>query len=570
MIGKSILVYDIETDSLNVDKAKLKFFGAYSYLDDKYYSFDYTKNCQIMDLIKRHKIVVGFNNKNYDDIITNNFLKREVMKYNSVDLYEQFSPKGKNKLANMGIKLNSFSLNNIFQEIFSNEESKGDINYNIFKKNKWNNNELIEIEKYLKQDVVMTKKLIDWYYNQFKPLEDFLNKDDVEKMVLLKSSLSVIGYKCICNLAGLEEKYAQNKPTELKTFAGGHHINPRWNKVKGDIICVDFASAYPHALIQGNLYTQSKSKGWVGNNYYNIKGKYKTDKLGKIESALNSILSKRLKEKYGGDKIKAQAYKIVINSIYGLTGNYIFESLYNPITASDCTSIVRTWMKKMAKVLEENGFIALYGFTDSVDVKIPYGSSKEELMYLVNKTIGEFKENLPFPQETFKMGIDEEMKFMSFFAKNCYLWVDKNNNVKYTSTLFNKNTSKLIQNIIDNYIKPKIIKEFDVNFTQDEIITIVVNKLKKDISLAGKKWKVSNISEYKSNTSIQYQISDKYGEGEILLIPNNKYGVGKSKKYCSIDEFKKNKLNISDIDMNGLISTLKPLIKIKGEVFKNE
>ena len=61
---------------------------------------------------------------------------------------------------------------------------------------------------------------------------------------------------------------------------------------------------------------------------------------------------------------------IIINSLYGLTGNTSFKTLYNHITASDCTSMVRTWMKKLSKILEENGFQVLYGFTDNIMVKM--------------------------------------------------------------------------------------------------------------------------------------------------------------------------------------------------------
>ena len=36
-ITRDVLVYDIETDSLDVKTAKIKFFGAYSYINDEYY-----------------------------------------------------------------------------------------------------------------------------------------------------------------------------------------------------------------------------------------------------------------------------------------------------------------------------------------------------------------------------------------------------------------------------------------------------------------------------------------------------------------------------------------------------
>jgi DNA polymerase elongation subunit (family B) len=176
-------------------------------------------------------------------------------------------------------------------------------------------------------------------------------------------------------------------------------------------------SSYPHALLMGNLYSGTENEGWNGGGYFNIKGNYNNKEQGKIELALKDILLERLKAKKAGDKVKSNAYKIVINGTYGLTGNAVFKSLYNPITASDCTSMGRTWLKKLAKTLEENGFEVLYGFTDNVILLIPEQSNKEELMYVVKKFIEEVKSHVPFPMESFNLELETEMKFIWFVAK---------------------------------------------------------------------------------------------------------------------------------------------------------
>jgi hypothetical protein len=141
--------------------------------------------------------------------------------------------------------------------------------------------------------------------------------------------------------------------------------------------------------------------------------------------------------------------------------------------------------------------------------------------------------------------------------------------MKYTSTLFNKNTPQIIINVLENHVKNKIINQLDINFSKEELRTEILKKLKQDMTLGGKMFNVKKAKEYTSNTCINYQISKQYGEGKIILIPNIKdIGVGKSKRYCSIEEFKQNNLDLNDIDIEDLISHFNPLIEIsKYDVF---
>jgi DNA polymerase elongation subunit (family B) len=571
---QSILVLDIETDGKSSDTANLKYFGAYSYLNEEYYCLDYTRKEEIRMLIKKHKYVVGFNNKNFDQPIINRFFADDVFKYKIVlDLFEMLAPRGsqeynkgnKNMLTNMGYSFKNYKLKTIVANLKLDSENKGDIDYDIFKKDRWTEEEIKEIEKYVKQDIVITKKLLEWYDSQFEPLKHFLNSEDQRKLKHLRSSLPSLAYHIICNKAGLPVEWDDQKPENKKSYSGGHHIEPRWDLVKGNIIEIDFASAYPHAMMMCNLYSPSKT-GWNGNGYFKVDGVYNNNKRGKIELALNEILIERLNAKKNEEKAKNLSYKLIINSAYGITGNYKFKSLYNPVTAGDCTSIVRTLMKKLAKTIEENGFSCLYGFTDSIFVKVPESSNKEELMMVVDHFIKEVKSNVPFPLDTFKLDVEEEIKLIWFVSKNNYLFLTNNNEIKYTSTILNKNTPKSVMKVFEDYMKPKIIKTIDINFTEKELTEEIKKLLLENLEYAAEEHSVNNKEDYKFKSSIQYQISHKYGEGKHLLISNKKgVGVGKSKSYCSIEDFKTNKLTIEDIDIDKLMKSLDPFTKIKKE-----
>ena len=106
-------------------------------------------------------------------------------------------------------------------------------------------------------------------------------------------------------------------------------------------------------------------------------------------------------------------------------------------------------------------------------------------MYVVKKFIEEVKSKIPFPLDTFNMELETRMKFIWFVAKNCYLWVTDKDEVKYKSTLLNKNTPEVIMQVFNEYMKPKIVNELDVDFTEDILKKQIIKRLKDDISLGG-------------------------------------------------------------------------------------
>lgn len=563
---EDVLVFDIETDDIDVSKAHFIFFGGYSFKTKEFYVYDFRQIDEIIRLIQSHRVMVGFNCKAFDIPILEKRFGKIFFGKVIIDLYEISAPKGddgygannKNRLGVMKIELENYKLETINQALKLDENPKGKIDYELFKKKEWTEEELKQIKNYLIQDLNITIKLFLWYEEQFAPLKELLPVRLQQIYNHLTSSMASLSYKITCSQTGIPIVFNSQAKKE-KSFSGAHHINPRWEKVKGTIICLDVQSCYPNAIIQANLFSRTES-GWDGNGFYKIEGCTDDKQQGKLESALKQMLMARLEAKKKGDKIKSNAYKNCINSLYGTIGNPVFQSVYDPVISANCTSIGRTWLKKLAKLLEENDFKVLYGFTDSVYVEVPKESSKEQLLFIVDEIIKDFKKHLPFPSDTFSLGIDHEIKFIWFIEKkhNKYLYVTADDKVEYTGTVLPVTTPKVIIKLFDEYMKPKIIKELDVFFSYDELLTELKKIIGTDFNLCAKEFNVREASSYKVPTSQQYKIVSAYGKGKHYLIPNNKIGIEgfDSLRYCTLEQFKQNNLTINDINFKVLMKFL--------------
>ena len=68
------------------------------------------------------------------------------------------------------------------------------------------------------------------------------------------------------------------------------------------------------------------------------------------------------------------AIKILINTIFGISGSPKFKSVYNETTASDITAMGRRTILHARTCLEQKGYECLYTDTDSIFFKDPFGS----------------------------------------------------------------------------------------------------------------------------------------------------------------------------------------------------
>jgi DNA polymerase elongation subunit (family B) len=555
------VIIDIETDSLNINTAKVKVFGAYDVEEDKYFIMQCTTQHigQINEFLKNYDWFITFNGEEFDlPIMTRNGIIIPNV-YNHIDLFIITKFKRSTMLNKDGFQ--SFSLKEIINTLKLDDVGKGDIDYSIFQKDNWSDEEKQKIIKYLKQDLLLTAKLWRYMNERFESFKDFISPRDVERYKHITTSSGAYAYKAICNITGLEEKY-EDIIEDIEKYEGGYVSPPSCQQSRGTILCFDFASLYPWMDIQGNLFSHNcncckQEERWHGNNFFSVEGYYCKKQLGVTEECIKKLYMLRKEYKKNKDK-REQAVKVLINSIYGLSGSPKFSSLYNVNTAGDCTSLGRQCIKYARREFINHGDEVLYSDTDSVYIK----TNNKDKAILKAKEIAYYLSqqfNFPHPQQ-FELKLDEEIKYIQFFEKKkhyLYVTVDDNLVVKGLQVI-KRDTTRLSRQIFED-MKPIIVKLLDCKFTKLFVMNMIKKYLSEDLTLATKRFNIKNFNNYKSETSIQYAILKEYGPGVHDLIRNKKIGVGKGIKYCTLDQAKS--LSFDDYDLEIFLSELEPFIE---------
>ena len=557
MEKNKLLVYDIETACPGKPDPKVDEFRTIDFYEveiDKHTFYTLHDKDKIQAMFRKHKVICGYNNKMYDDPI----LKRFGINLNyhiNIDMYEVVKKRG----IYLGIKNISLSLDSI-SKFFKLPIEKLPFNYAILKKTDWTPEELEYIKEYNNRDVELTFAVFERFRVFFEPFKEFLDKKDCNNYSWLKSAISVYTYKVFCNLCGLEEKY--NDKAIPVTFEGGYVAKPVVKKESGNIFCLDVASLYPHIYICCNLTTHAKRREpfWKGDNFFDVKGKYAITAPGRINLGLKKIYD--LRAKYKKDKDPRQyALKFVINTFYGITGNPVFESVYDFNSARDCTAIGRKCIQYARDVFEHAGYKFLYTDTDSIYIKDPY-KDEQQMLQVKDVLMTELKKHMPFPVESFDMDIDYEIKHIWFFdgKKKTYMFVTNDGKlvIKGLSIIKNDGSGIGLQ-IFNKHMRESLIQGLDT-FKYSTIYKEVVDLVSNDVRCTERKFKVYDKEVYKNKSQIQYQISNKYGAGIHRLIPNNRFGIGKGIKYCTYDEFVKHKLTFDNIVLTKMWEELKPFL----------
>jgi len=648
-LKKSCLVLDVETSaqypegdvidiSTNFDDyvkfAKVKWFGAYSYLHDEHIEVTIPGNEDIIkNYIAQHDVIIGFNHDEFDiPIMYNNNLMPEdkyflrvdclvILGSSSYQRHDGLPFKDRGKL--MGYKFKKNSLKYI-AETMELKTQKGDIDYMIFMKNSWSEEEAVEIKKYLRSDVDATKEMFDKLWDFWMPFTKFISDKNVMNLSWIRASIASLTYQSACNTLGIEETYG-DKPDVPKEEMGGRVIEPKYEEAR-NVWYVDFASLYPHIDVMFNIFSEVNTNmtniatgapaPWHGNNMFKVKGHYDIFEQHPLGLDVAEKLKERIRLKKE-DPTNPMIYtlKIFLNSLYGAQRSPIFEQIHTPNAGWDICWLGQQIHKYTENRMKEFGFETIAGDTDSIFVilnkngegmvnYIKKGYHKKEfaekdyIKHSLKIIVNEIKANVPFPAETFDIDIEKFIKYVMWpFSKQAVKGPDgknlKNEKNRLVKELKGKkknylylyeegdelklkivglpiikdNATLLGQKILRDTLKGTIIEFEKAKFPKEFINNIISNELQKpdSIKLLGREFKVKPAASYKLESQIQAQISVGYFGGQsgaVFLIKNKVYGrAGKTAKYCTYEEAVENKLTIDDLDLTKLRNELEPFVK---------
>jgi len=626
IIKKDCLVYDIETWAetsngtevnihsqfdLYIQCAKVKWFGAYSYKSDTYYVLNAQKDkALIQSLLNSHNTLIGFNSEEFDyPILLNNGFIKEDKKPIHIDLMQvlgktTFKNRSgypyKNRGALMGFKFANNSLRTI-AETMNLETQKGEINYQIFKKDTWDFDEEMEIQTYSNGDIMTEKELFEELWKFWVPFTELLAEDYVKDFSWIRSSIASLTYKAACSYLNVKPTYADKIPE--KEEMGGNVLLPTYEEAT-KVWYVDFASLYPHLMCMFNLLAESKLTSgegiWHGNDVFKVRGYYDVS----VRHPLNKQIANKLRERLELKKTDPKnpmvhCLKIFLNGLYGAMRSSTFEQIHTPNSGWDCCWLGQQAQDFVIKRMEEFGFEAIYGDTDSVMLmaKEENKNNREYVLECLSKIVSLINENSPFPMDTFNINIEAYVDYILFPFSNEAMDDEDGNRIKengklvkerkgkkknyaYITTnkegekevklvglpIIKDNATELGIKIYEEILKPIIIEKNRAKFTQEFIRTTINTYLQKPeiMQLISQKYKVNPLSTYKLESQIQAQISKAYFEGEagqINLIKNRKLGkVGKGVRYCTVEEAIQNKLTADELDLKKLLNELEPFI----------
>lgn len=627
-IKKNSIVVDIETSAYFSDgreiniktnfeeyvaNAKIKWVGLYSFRDEKLYTLNAKKDTQkILQLLSEHSVIVGFNLTDFDyRILVNNgfidldknYLQVDVMTIlGNPNFKNRDGYKFKGRATLMGYELKGHSLKAI-AEVMGLETQKGDIDWHIFQKDEWDENETKEIISYLSKDVLATKEMYLKLWNYWLPFSELLDVRDVYSLAWIRSSIASLTYKSACRIINQEPTFSDNKSEP--DSVGGNVFVPTVEEAKS-VWYVDFQSLYPHIFCQFNLPAEvnpdnvsSKRKLWHGNELFTVKGYYDITE----QHILSSYIADKLKERiylkeHDKDNPLIYTLKIWLNSYYGCARSAIFEKIHTPNQGADCCSIGQQIQQFAKEMFEQFGCEIIYGDTDSLMLRVldEKNDNRAFIQDCLNQIVEIIKDNVPFPAETFKINIEHHLDYIMFpFSdepiegddgknkkengrlvyqrigrKKNYLMVYKDKDevvVDLVGLPIKKdNATALGMKIYDEVLKPEIIKNMRAKFPASYIEKVVNDYLKKPeiIELLSQEYKVKAANSYKNNC-IQKQISQAYfngNEGVIRLVKNSKVGkCGQGTKYATIEEVANAKLTSDELDLEKVQNELSPFIE---------
>jgi len=568
---EGVVIYDIETwvrgsdGKPNAELDTLKYCG-FKLPSGEYLIYNEHQVNAIQSVFDRYTAFSGHNIFEYDNPILKrvgiNFYNRHKPTF--VDTYVIASKRMQSMMGYKGVGMGMKSLR-FLAELFNLPSKKGVFDYDILKKPYLSSDEYDLMKEYLIGDLDTSEALLNYFMDFFSGYKDLMSPEDIRTFKWLTSSSGSNSYKVLCHQAGVPELYTEH-PVKSTFQAAISWTNPKLNFAK-DVYCFDFASLYPHMMIGGNLFSKDPN-GWHGGSgvYKSIEEDtkngirgYYSKTAGVMENSIKNLYTLRVSIKKQMKKLdrnsieykrldrKQYAIKITINTAYGICGNPRFLQVYDLDRANDITAMSRASITHAKKTFEDAGYIIIYQHTDSLYIvdRFENGDRIKEISKQITR---EQLKSFNIPIESHNFEFEEHFKRLWLVQgddgkniKNRNIKITDSDEVKFTGIkMVNLGISELAKKVFWEYIAPSLVKgKVDLFFDPLLLKKYLKDISKEDYSLLDVRKKVWNINSYKSKTSMQYQIAQRYGEGIHYLIANGYIGSGKSKKYCKMEELKK-------------------------------
>lgn len=222
-----------------------------------------------------------------------------------------------------------------------------------------------ELEKITKKEIGKGSFDKEFFYYKAPDYIQFSNSKLADILEILTTKPFTIGHdgKVIS-----PKEYADQKikigATIYSVGKGGLHSTEKsmfhTSNDKFTLFDFDVASYYPAVILSCGLYPKQLGKEFIP--FY------------------QTIVTERLEAKRAKDKMKAESYKLIINSSFGKTGQ-MYSSLYAPDLMMQVTLTGQLAVLMLIDKLESRGISVVSGNTDGIVIKCPAG--KEPMMHVI-------------------------------------------------------------------------------------------------------------------------------------------------------------------------------------------
>lgn len=163
-------------------------------------------------------------------------------------------------------------------------------------------------------------------------------------------------------------------------IGGGHVLESRAGLYE-NVLVFDFKSLYPSLIRTFNLDPISRAPADAAESAVLAApngARFVREPRGILPELLDRLMDEREAAKVGGQAVKANAIKILMNSFYGVLGSTA-SRLFAPDVANAITSFGQAVIQWAAEAARAAGFEVIYGDTDSLFVHVPGRSAGEAL-----------------------------------------------------------------------------------------------------------------------------------------------------------------------------------------------